>query len=416
VKQKNINATIAGLWIIIALLFSVNLYAERQNLPDATTVIRTEPVAPFNLKPKIQPATPINFEPQTESLPAEEVSCESTPAATPPTPLSSSDPQFIYSAHPVNVALHKPARASRSFREKHNPAKAVDGNILEAGWNAGGMAPQWIEIDLIVPRDIYAIELLPNQNPPGNTSHAVYGRANENQAWALLQTVVGYTVHQKVLYLGGKENNFGTQRYLRIITNKSPSWVSWGEIRIYSHDVLPEDEMETSPMIDAAVPALAPVEITPEKTFPTDVSPTPSLVKLVNVAQNKPVRASKTYNSVHRAELTVDGDESTYWQSGHRAPQWIEVDLMRPYEIHTIELLISQKPDGVTEQVIYGRSDEGMPWVELRTLRGYTSDRQLLRLTDEAAPFGRQRYIRIVTQSAPGKVALTEIRIFTPDP
>lgn len=130
-----------------------------------------------------------------------------------------------------NVALHKPVSVSGVYNNQVG-AMAVDGEISTA-WNSGGFPSQWIEIDLLGPVDIRLMELVTAQSPPGKTRHLVYFRASREQAWRLGWTIEGETRGGQVLHLDFSRNIQLGQRYVRVVTPSSPSWVAWKEIRIF---------------------------------------------------------------------------------------------------------------------------------------------------------------------------------------
>jgi len=99
---------------------------------------------------------------------------------------------------------------------------------LLTGWNSGGFAPGWIQLDLGQPIALTRVRLLTMQSPPGPTSHQILGGLTPDSL-ALLGTLDGDTADAQWLELQVK----GQVRYLRVVTLKSPSWVAWGEIEVY---------------------------------------------------------------------------------------------------------------------------------------------------------------------------------------
>jgi len=127
-----------------------------------------------------------------------------------------------------NVALGKPARASRSL-PSNPPGQAVDG-VPENWWGAGDFAPQWIEIDLQAPVAIAQIDLLPGQSPDGETVHRLWGRGPQEN-FRLLHEFRGFTFDNQYLVFTPESPVEGIQ-FIRIATVSSPSWVSWREIEV----------------------------------------------------------------------------------------------------------------------------------------------------------------------------------------
>ena len=99
---------------------------------------------------------------------------------------------------------------------------------LLTGWNSGGFAPGWIQLDLGQPIALTRVRLLTMQSPPGPTRHQILGGLTPDSL-ALLGTLEGDTADAQWLELQVK----GQVRYLKIDTSKSPSWVAWAEIEVY---------------------------------------------------------------------------------------------------------------------------------------------------------------------------------------
>jgi hypothetical protein len=128
-----------------------------------------------------------------------------------------------------NLAKGKNVLASGTYAE-NVPGKAVDGEL--AGWNAGGYAPQWIQIDLEATRTIADIRLIVGQTPAGATKHLVYGSATGADGdWQLLHEFQGETTNGQTLVYSSPTPLSGI-RYVKIETIESPSWVAWPEIEV----------------------------------------------------------------------------------------------------------------------------------------------------------------------------------------
>lgn len=130
-----------------------------------------------------------------------------------------------------NIALNKPVLVSGVYNDQVG-AMAVDGKISTA-WNSGGFPSQWMEIDLLAAVDIRAMELVVAQSPAGRTKHLIYSRASREDKWRLGWTVEGETRGRQVLRLDFFARPWLGQRYVRVVTESSPSWVAWKEIRIF---------------------------------------------------------------------------------------------------------------------------------------------------------------------------------------
>src|ERR1700745_3444062 len=64
---------------------------------------------------------------------------------------------------------------SGTWAPSFGPENAFDGSLVNY-WNAGGAAPQWIQVDLGADYRLGKIRLLTEQVPDGITTHAVWGR------------------------------------------------------------------------------------------------------------------------------------------------------------------------------------------------------------------------------------------------
>lgn len=147
-----------------------------------------------------------------------------------------------------NLAQGKPVEASEALPDQ-TAQMAVDGDP-NTQWSAGAYPTQWIEIDLGAPYAIGEIRLTVGQWPAGQIVHQLWVGASQDSL-------------QQVYEFGGREYDFDVLnyipptpltniRYIRIVTTKSPSWVSWREIEV-----------------------LAPFLATPTPTATIEVTPTP---------------------------------------------------------------------------------------------------------------------------------------------
>jgi hypothetical protein len=136
------------------------------------------------------------------------------------------DPSFL---PPENLALGKPARASRALADQP-PENAVDGGAAQ--WGAGADAPQWIEIDLGQPQAIGEVRLTVAQWPAGETVHQIWGGA-AGEALQLLHQFRG-TTEEGDLLVFEPEPPLENLQILRIVTTSSPSWVAWREVEVFA--------------------------------------------------------------------------------------------------------------------------------------------------------------------------------------
>jgi Cellulase (glycosyl hydrolase family 5)/NedA-like, galactose-binding domain len=145
-------------------------------------------------------------------------------------PINRPDPcqagSFEYTDY--NLALGVRAEASRSLTDQP-PSGAVDGDNSH-WWGAGAFAPQWILIDLGVPKTIGSIRLTVTQSPNGDTLHQVWVGSTLDDLY-LLHTFDGFTLDGQVLEYT-PEIPLENVRYIKVSTRQSPSWVGWKEIEV----------------------------------------------------------------------------------------------------------------------------------------------------------------------------------------
>jgi hypothetical protein len=109
------------------------------------------------------------------------------------------------------------------------PGFAIDG-LPSTSWNAGTGAPSYITVDLGRTTAISKIRLQVNQTPDGNTLHFIYVGEHPSSGLTHAATLSGWTVNGQWLELA---QPIGPVRYVKIVTQVSPSWVAWREIEIY---------------------------------------------------------------------------------------------------------------------------------------------------------------------------------------
>jgi hypothetical protein len=138
-----------------------------------------------------------------------------------PDPCAADVPQNLAWLRPVTVSSEIPG---------HEAALANDGLALTA-WNSGEGPPGEIVIDLGAPTTVREVRLLNAQDPAGFTTHRVEVR-RQSGGWQLLGKLQGFTSSETWLRV------FATTpvqdvRWVRIKTQKTPSWVSWWEVQVY---------------------------------------------------------------------------------------------------------------------------------------------------------------------------------------
>jgi hypothetical protein len=132
----------------------------------------------------------------------------------------------------ANVALFKPAVASRIWNTPgYEPDKAVDGSRWTY-WSSGDYAPQWIAVDLESPYPLSKIRADITQLPDGYTVHEIWvAGPNPKDEFQLLHTFAGFTKDLDILESPGPPQ---LVEYIELETTQSPSWVAWREIEALS--------------------------------------------------------------------------------------------------------------------------------------------------------------------------------------
>jgi hypothetical protein len=141
-----------------------------------------------------------------------------------------------------------------------------------------------------------------------------------------------------------------------------------------------------------------------------DVGPTSNYLGSL-VSLNKPATASKSY-STSTPEKITDGDLSTVWNSGDRAPQWAQIDLGSEHTITGVRMIITQDPLGVTNHELWIAGNDQV-FSKIRTFYSKTTDREVLQHTFYPNRSG-VRFVKVVTTQSPSWVAWKEVEVFTP--
>ncbi len=123
------------------------------------------------------------------------------------------------------------AHASKTLDDQRKPSNAIDGDIVTP-WNAGDIAPQWIELDLGEAYSINKIRLLNNQVNSGTIHSIVYAGTQPNPT-EQLTILEDYYQNGTNKWWEYNVSSPKKARYIRILTDKSPNWIGWREIEIY---------------------------------------------------------------------------------------------------------------------------------------------------------------------------------------
>jgi hypothetical protein len=123
-------------------------------------------------------------------------------------------------------------------------------------------------------------------------------------------------------------------------------------------------------------------------------------------------RASNSWEQ-HTPDAAFDGNRQTVWSAGDYAPQWIEADLGACTQLASIDLLVTQLPDGETTHEIWV-SDQPIGADRARakrvhTFQGPTADNQTLHCDFPKETFAR--YVQIHTTRSPSWVAWVEVEL-----
>lgn len=133
-----------------------------------------------------------------------------------------------------------------------------------------------------------------------------------------------------------------------------------------------------------------------------------------NLALNRPVKDSREIAG-NAGSHAVDGDSGTFWSAGDDAPQWIEIDLGKPYDIDAVRLLTSQYPEGDTVHRVMGKgAGADDVFHELTRFESSTEDGQWLEFSP-TQPWSDIRYIRVETLASPSWIAWREVEVITAD-
>ena len=171
-------------------------------------------------------------------------------------------------------------------------------------------------------------------------------------------------------------------------------------------------------MDDTGVSAVgAPVEPTPFAPERIAHIPFDLLSTGRNVALGKPVSASNALPTDPPENVVnglVTGDDN--WNAGDlRPPQWIEIDLLRPYAVSQIRLFTSQFPPEQLDPTVHSILVRGAGETDYREVQVFaeeTRDDQWLEFTPET-PVPNVRYVRIQTTSTIHWVSWGEIEVYS---
>jgi hypothetical protein len=109
------------------------------------------------------------------------------------------------------------------------PPFANDGNLC-TDWNAGGFAVRWWAVDLGAVRTFRGVTLVAEMSPNGNVNHTIEV-SNNGSSWAAVRSVAQFMASGGLYTF---DLGSVTARYVRILSNGSPSWIAWREVAVYT--------------------------------------------------------------------------------------------------------------------------------------------------------------------------------------
>lgn len=330
------------------------------------------------------------------TMPAEAMTDENgTPLPTrTPTTTPSPSPTPISPGRNIAPDAHVEASANRNDeRLAVDRDTATLWNSMLYPWSSAG-DPPFIRLDYDQVRLVEGIELVVAQTPGGSTVHELW-MMDEDGDWGTSPVTTFQQNTSDGQVLAYRLSPAREVKGLYVRTTRSPSFVAWREIRVYSPIAPPGGYLGATPT-PVPTPISRGANIAPEADW-------------VQVSAN-----------VADAGLTRDGDTGTIWNSGDdmpwadpSSPPFVEFDYAAPRWVEAIELVVAQGVAGDTIHEVWLRDADG-DWDSspVETFEESTSDGQVLSHHLSAARHVTGVYVR--TTSSPSTVAWREIRIFEP--
>lgn len=223
--------------------------------------------------------------------------------------------------------------------------------------------------------------LLSNENAQG-ASGRLYYTGTPGQQVRIAMAVEGGLVDQ----------NYAV-KYFRITSPGSQAFT----LTRGSHDGAIRVTVNTDNSLSDVAFSPAPVPAPPATPAP----PTETLLSL-----RKPTTASSGSGST-----VVDGNDSTAWNSGAPAPQWVQIDLGQPRTVTFVEMITEQLPPGLTRHTVYGLREDGSR-VVLADFNFPTASGTELK-NRVALTVGRGiKAVRVETTQSPSWIAWREIKVW----
>lgn len=113
----------------------------------------------------------------------------------------------------------------------------------------------------------------------------------------------------------------------------------------------------------------------------------------------------------YTSEQAIDGSCGGYWNSGHYAPGWLQIDLGTPHVIHGVALVAQNDPIVAGVALEIQTADDGVT---------YTTQISVGQVMDNGMGYPflfptpvTTRFVRVVTTASPSWVAWTEVAVYS---
>ena len=163
------------------------------------------------------------------------------------------------------------------------------------------------------------------------------------------------------------------------------------------------------PTVTAAASSPTAAALNAATSTPTaaPADPTPTPLPSYNVAASGEVVPSSGQET---AQLAVDGDLESLWNSGRIPLGWIQIALDGQYLVNKVEMVVAQTPPGPTSHELWLGDGSGTRALYSRLSNQHTEDGQTLAVPIDPPRSINEVYIRTV--QSPSWVAWREIRVF----
>ena len=163
------------------------------------------------------------------------------------------------------------------------------------------------------------------------------------------------------------------------------------------------------PTVTAAASSPTAAALNAATSTPTaaPADPTPTPLPSYNVAASGEVVPSSGQET---AQLAVDGDLESLWNSGRIPLGWIQIALDGQYLVNKVEMVVAQTPPGPTSHELWLGDGSGTRALYARLSNQHTEDGQTLAVPIDPPRSINEVYIRTV--QSPSWVAWREIRVF----